>query len=146
MKKLVVLLTSVLCVSLAVGCGGKSKVLECTKTEKQTGAKLSQKIKATFKGNEVTDMTIDMDAILDDSYKSYKSTFKSVFDSQFKKYKNLKGVDVKISETDDGVNIKLTADLTKMDKDAKDELDIVDTKANYAKSKKELEADGYNCK
>ena len=146
MKKGIVVFASIIALGLTAGCGSKTKVLECTKTEEQSGVKLTSTIKANFNGNDVKDMTVDMDAVLPDEYSSYKSTYIKAFESSFASYKKLKGVDVKVSETKKGVNIKLTADLKKMDDDAKDKLDIVDTKANYDKSVKELETEGYTCK
>ena len=146
MKKSLIVFAAVVALGLTVGCGKKSKVLECTKTEERSGVSLKQTIKANFKGNDVESITIDMDAVLPEAYASYKSIYKTAFESEFKKYSDLKGVEVKISDAKDGVNIKLTADLKKMDKDAKDKLDIVDTKASYSKSVKEFEAEGYKCK
>ncbi len=146
MKKSIIVLSAVLVLGLATACGSKKKTLSCTKTETESGVELKSTISANFKGNEVSDMTVNMDAVLPEEYASYKSVYISAFESSFSSYKELKGVDVKIKETDDGVNIKLTADLSKMDDDAKDKLDIVDTKADYDKSIKELEEDGYKCK
>ena len=146
MKKGIIAFAAVIALGLTVGCGSKSKTLECTKSEDQSGVSLKQTVKANFKGNNVEKMTIDMDAKLPEAYKSYKSTYIKAFESSFASYKKLKGVTVKVSETSDGVNIKLTADLKKMDDDAKDKLDIVDTKASYNKSIKELEGEGYKCK
>lgn len=146
MKKSLIVFVSVIALGLTVGCGSKKKTLECTMSKAQSGITLKQTIKANFNGNNVKDIVVDMDAVLPEAYKAYKSTYISAFESSFAAYKNLKGVDVKISESDDGVNIKLTADLSKMDKDAKDKLDIVNTKASYDKSIKELEAEGYKCK
>ena len=146
MKRGIVVFASIIALGLTVGCGNKGKVLECTKSEDQSGITLKSTIKANFKGNNVEDMVVDMDAVLPEKYASYKSMYIKAFKSEFSKYEDLKGVDVKISETDDGVKIKLTADLNKMDKDAKDKLDIVNTKANYDKSVKELETEGYTCK
>ena len=146
MRKGIITLAMVLTLGLAVGCGSKNKTLECTKTEDKSGVSLKQTIKAKFSGNNVKDLTLDMDAVLPDAYKSYKSTYIKAFESSFASYKNLKGVELKVTETDDGFNIKLTADLSEMDDDAKNKLKIVDTKASYSKSIKELEADNYKCK
>ena len=146
MKKRIVVLVSIIALGLTAGCGKKGKVLECTKSESQSGLTMKQTIKANFKGNNVEDITINMDAVLPEAYAAYKSTFIKTYESSFASYKKLKGVDVKVSETKDGINIKLTADLSKMDSDAKDKLDIVNTKASYSKSVKELEAEGYKCK
>lgn len=146
MKKGIIVFASVIALGLTAGCGSKGKVLECSKTEKQSGVELTSNVKANFKGNNVEDMTVDMDAVLPETYLAYKSTYKKAFESEFKKYADLKGIDVKISETKKGVNIKLTADLKKMDSEAKDKLDIVNTKANYKKSIEDLEKQGYKCK
>lgn len=146
MKKGIIVFASVIALGLAVGCGSKTKVLECTKSQETSGVKLTQVVKANFKGNDVKDVTIDMDAVLPEAYLAYKSTYKSQFESSFASYKNLKGVDLKVSETSKGVNIKLTADLSKMDDEAKNKLDVVDTKASYDKSIKEFESQGYKCK
>lgn len=146
MKKGIIVFVSIIALGLTAGCGSKGKVLECSKSEKQSGVELKSTIKANFKGNNVKDITVDMDAVLPKEYLSYKSTYIKAFQSEFKKYDDLKGINVKISESDNGVNIKLTADLDKMDDTAKDKLDIVDTKASYDKSIKELETEGYTCK
>lgn len=145
MKKSLGLLLAVVMIGCSVGCGSK-KVLTCTKSEKESGMEMNQKIKATFNGNNVKEVEVTVDAKLSDEYKSYKSIFVSSLESSFEDYKDLKGVDIKTSDKDDTVSVTLKADLSKMDKNAKDKLDIVDTKASYKESKKDLEKDGYTCK
>lgn len=145
MKKSLGLLLAVVMIGCSVGCGSK-KVLTCTKTEKESGMEMSQKIKATFNGNNVKEVEVTVDAKLSDEYKSYKSLFMSSLESSFESYKDLKGVSVKTSDKNDTITVTLKADLTKMDKDAKKKLDVVDTKASYKDSKKDLEKDGYTCK
>lgn len=146
MKKSLIVFVSVIALGLATGCGSKSKTLECSKSQSQSGIELKQVVKANFKGNEVEKVIIDMDAVLPEQYQAYKSTYLKTFESSFASYKNLKGVDLKVSETKDGVNIKMTAELSKMDDEAKNKLDVVDTKASYDKSIKDFESQGYTCK
>ncbi|MBE6160351.1 MAG: hypothetical protein E7157_04840 [Lactobacillales bacterium] len=145
MKKTLVLLATVVMIGLSTGCK-KEKVLDCSTTQEQSGIEMKQNMKATFKGNEVTDVKVTVDAVLGETYKNYKSLFVSSIESSFKKYEDLKGVDIKTTDKDDVVTVTLKADITKMDDEAKDALDIVDTTGNYEATKKALEKEGYTCK
>lgn len=146
MKKSLGLLLAVVMIGVSVGCGSKEKVLNCSKTEEESGISMDQKINAKFSGNNVKEVAVTVDAKLSDEYKSYKSIFMSSLESSFEDYKDLKGVSIKTSDKDDTITVTLKANLSKMDKDAKEKLDIVDTKASYEESKKDLEKDGYTCK
>ena len=130
---------------LSTGCK-KERVLECTKNEEQSGIQMNETVKITFKGNNVENVNSSVDAVLGDTYKNYKNLFITTIESQFKNYKDLKGVDIKVSDTDDTVTATLNADLNKMDDDAKNKFNIVDTKANYEKTKESLEKQNYSCK
>lgn len=145
MKKTLVLLATVVMIGLSTGCK-KEKVLDCSMTQEQSGIEMKQNLKGTFKGNEVTDVTVTVDAVLGEELASYKSLFISSLESSFAKYKDLKGVDIKTTDKDDVVTVTLKADLTKMDDESKEALDVVDTKGNYEATKKALEKDGYTCK
>ncbi len=145
MKKSLFLVVSVVMIGLLTGCG-KEKVLECDLKETQNGMQMSQNLKATFKGNEVKDITMKMDVVLEEKYKSYSDMFVSSIDSQFTKYKNKKGLTYKTEKSDDGVVVNIYADLDKMSKEDKEELDLVDTTGSYDKTKEELEKEGYTCK
>ena len=144
MKKSLFLVVSVVMIGLLTGCG-KEKVLECDLKETQNGMQMSQNLKATFKGNEVKDITMKMDVVLEEKYKSYSDMFVSSIDSQFTKYKNKKGLTYKTEKSDDGVVVNIYADLDKMSKEDKEELDLVDTTGSYDKTKEELEKEGYTC-
>jgi hypothetical protein len=145
MKKSLILLAMVVMIGFATGCQ-KEKVLDCSMSQDSTGMKMSQNIKAVFKGNNVKSITLSMDVELEDTYKSYSDTIISGVETQFEDYKDMKGVTFETKKTDDGINVKLEANIDKMDDDSKEALDIVDTKADYDKSKTELEDDGYTCK
>lgn len=145
MKKTLVLLATVVMIGLSTGCK-KEKVLDCSMTQEQSGIEMKQNLKATFKGNEVTDVTVVMDAVLGEKFVSYKSMFVSSLESSFSKYEDLKGVEIKTTDNDDTVTVTLKADITKMDKESKEALDVVDTKGDYEATKKALEKEGYTCK
>ena len=145
MKRNSFLFLAAIMILFSTGCK-KERVLECTKTEEQSGIQMNETVKITFKGNNVENVNSSVDAVLGDTYKNYKNLFITTIESQFKNYKDLKGVDIKVSDTDDTVTATLNADLNKMDDDAKNKFNIVDTKANYEKTKESLEKQNYSCK
>lgn len=134
-------------ISAVVVCSGcsKQKVLDCTRTEDETGATLKENEKVTFKGTSVVDYEASIDVVIDEKYKSYKSTFVSYIEKEYKEYEEIKGVTLKTKETDDGVKISLKADVQKMaDKDLKT-LDL-EKKADYNKTKDARKKAGFTCK
>ncbi len=145
MKRNSFLFLAAIMILFSTGCK-KERVLECTKNEEQSGIQMNETVKITFKGNNVENVNSSVDAVLGDTYKNYKNLFITTIESQFKNYKDLKGVDIKVSDTDDTVTATLNADLNKMDDDAKNKFNIVDTKANYEKTKESLEKQNYSCK
>ncbi len=145
MKRNSFLFLTAIMILFSTGCK-KERVLECTKNEEQSGIQMNETVKITFKGNNVENVNSSVDAVLGDTYKNYKNLFITTIESQFKNYKDLKGVDIKVSDTDDTVTATLNADLNKMDDDAKNKFNIVDTKANYEKTKESLEKQNYSCK
>ena len=145
MKRNSFLFLAAIMILFSTGCK-KERVLECTKNEEQSGIQMNETVKITFKGNNVENVNSSVDAVLGDTYKNYKNLFITTIESQFKNYKDLKGVDIKVSDTDDTVTATLNADLNKMDDAAKNKFNIVDTKANYEKTKESLEKQNYSCK
>ena len=145
MKKTLILLSAVVMIGLSTGCK-KEKLLDCSMTQEQSGIEMKQNLKATFKGNNVEDVTVTVDAVLGETYKSYKSLFISTLESSYKKYQDLKGVEINTTDNDDTVTVTLKADLNEMDDESKEALDIVDTTGNYEKTKESLEKEGYTCK
>lgn len=145
MKRNSFLFLAAIMILFSTGCK-KERVLECTRNEEQSGIQMNETVKITFKGNNVENVNSSVDAVLGDTYKNYKNLFITTIESQFKNYKDLKGVDIKVSDTDDTVTATLNADLNKMDDDAKNKFNIVDTKANYEKTKESLEKQNYSCK
>lgn len=145
MKKSIIVLSSILVLGLATGCGGSKKVLECTKTETESGMEMKGTEKITFNGDTVEDYKAEFNVTLEEEYKEYKSTFISVFEAQFKEYDDLDGVTVDTKETDDGIKVTITADVPKMKEDDLKTLDLA-KKASYSETKKDRVNDGYKCK
>lgn len=145
MKKTIALLSAIVLIGLSTGCK-KEKVLDCSISENESGIEMKQNIKANFKGNEVTNVIVTLDADLGEKYSSYKNLFVSTIKSTFKNYEDLKGVDIKTTDKDNVVTMTLTADITKMDDESKEALDIVDTTGDFEKTKESLEDEGYTCK
>lgn len=146
MKKSLVLVAIIISLGCLSGCGNKSKVLECTMDNSQSGMKMDQTIKTTFKGKEVKSFSVNVDVEVDEQYKNYLDTIITSVESQFTNYNDKKGISVKTNKNDKGFVVTFEADLDKMDKETKEDLDMVDTKATYDEAKKEFEKEGYTCK
>ena len=150
MKKMVKLgVFAALALVLVTGCGSKSneKVLTCTMTDDSNSMmEMNQTVKATFSKDKATKVNLVMKVKLSDEYKSYAKTFSTMLESQFTKLKDQKGVSYKTDSKDNVITFTLDADLTKMDDEAKDALDIGDTTGTYKETKKAFENEGYKCK
>ena len=137
---------TILVVLLTSGCG-KTKVLECTMNDDSTeGLEMAHTVKATFKNDAVTKMDIDMVLTVDDELKDYTNELAESLKSEFSNLDGKKGVSITTDTKDKVVTFNLTADLSKMDDSAKEELDMVGTSETYAAAKKDLEGEGYKCK
>lgn len=131
---------------LVSGCG-KTKVLECSMKNNSTdGMEMSQIIKATFKNDAVTKMDISVNVEVDDEYKDYTDELEESLKSEFSNLEDKKGIEIKTNTKDNVISFKITANLSKMDDAAKEELDMVGTSETYDEAKKELESEGYTCK
>lgn len=130
---------------LVSGCGN-TKVLKCTMSDSTDGMELSQTIKATFKKDAVTKMDMEMKMTVDDEFKDYIDDMADGLKSEFSNLEDQKGVNISTDTNGNVVTFKMTADLSKMDDEAKEELDMVGTSETYDQAKKELEEEGYTCK
>ncbi len=145
MKKGIIVFAAVIALGLTVGCGKKSKVLECTRTETQSGMEMKGTEKITFNGDSVKSYKAEFSVVLDEKYKSYKSLFVTSIESQFKSYSNIDGVKVETKDDDDTIKIVITADVPKMKEADLKKLDLA-KKASYSKTKKDRVSSGYKCK
>ena len=146
MKNFMKVCTLALVLVLVSGCGSKSNVLTCTMKEEESGMKMTSTAKMTFDKDKATKINLVMSVDLDDSMKNYVKLMATSLESQFSELKDKKGVTLKTNTKDSNVTVTIDADLTKMDKAAKDALDLDGTDGNMKDAKKALEKAGYKCK
>jgi len=145
MKKYFTVAALVVLLGLTTGCG-KTKELECSMSTDSTGVSVDQKLTATFKGKEVTDVNLFMDFKVEKTYAAYIDQMMSAASGQIKSYENKDGIVLKTSKTSDGFTYDISIDFSKVDDDTKDELNLGDTTGDYDATKKEIEKQGYTCK
>lgn len=145
MKKSLIVFVSVIALGLTVGCGSKTKVLKCTRTENQSGMEMKETEKITFNGSTVKNYEAEFSVVLDEKYKSYKSLFTTSIESQFKSYNDIDGVTVETKDDNDTIKIVITANVPKMKEADLKKLDLT-KKASYDKTKKDRISSGYECK
>lgn len=145
MKKTLITLVAVVVMVLLTGCEAKEEVLTCTLKQEQTGMVMNQEIEATFINNEVTDMTMDIDVNLDDTYAPYIDTMKTTFEEQFKTYSD-NGAKVEVTSVGNVVEIDIDFDLKNMSLEQKKNLDMLDVYGTKAATQEELEKQGYTCR
>lgn len=146
MKNFMKVCALVLVLVLVSGCGSKGKVLTCTMTEKESGMKMTNTAKFTFEKDKATKLNLNMKVVLDDSMKSYAKLMATSLESQFSGLKEKKGIKFTSNTKGNTVTLVIDADLTKMDKDAKKELDIDGTEGSMKDAKKAMEKAGFKCK
>lgn len=146
MKKYLGICLAVVLVGFATGCGGSSKTLTCTKEEKATGMDMKQTVNLSFENDNIKKLEIIQDANVSESYSSYMKELETSLKSAFATYEDTKGFTLDTSTKGNTIKISLVADFSKMDEDAKQNLDIVDTKAKLSDAKKAFEDQGYKCK
>ncbi len=143
MKKILMLVVLAGASLVLSGCGAET--LTCTMSQEQTGMTMNQNVVVKFNNNEVTNLDMDIDVKLDDTYKAYSSTMKQMLESEFKNYEE-NGGKVDITENNNGLNVKVGFDLDKMSKEQKENLNLIDTSGTKAATQKDLEDAGYTCK
>lgn len=148
MKKIKFLLVAVVAVLFVTGCGNN---LTCTKTEEESGIKVSQTISMDFNGNKVNYVKMTVDSVaIDETIKDNWDIFVNILDGQFEP-KNEKGI--KLSTNNDKnkytYSVSYEVDLNKADKDALEEIgleNLLTSTDSREDVKKDAEADGYTCK
>lgn len=145
MKKWILSSVVLLLVGMLTGCQ-KTEKLNCTKTETSSeNLALKESLNLTFKGNEVTKMEIYSEIEISGSYINYIEDLATSLKQQYKDLEGKKGIDFTTNQIDNILSVTITADLKKMDKDAKAELSIGSVKQSLEDAKAELEAEGYTC-
>lgn len=145
MKKWIFGSVLLLLVGMLTGCQ-KTEKLNCTKTETSSeNLALRESLNLTFKGNEVTKMEIYSEIEVSGSYLNYIEDLATSLKQQYKDLEGKKGIDFSTNQVDNVLSVTITANLKKMNKDAKEELSIGSVKQSLKEVKAELEAEGYTC-
>lgn len=144
MKKILI---SFIVVAILTGCApkGKEQVLTCTMTTNQSGMVMNQEIEADFVGNEVVDMSMDIDVTLDESMIPYIETMKTTLANQFKNYSD-NGAKLEIDAEGSKIEIDIDFDLKHMSLEQKKNLDMIDVYGTKEATKKAFEKMGYTCR
>ncbi len=145
MKKAVLCSLVFVMIVLLTGCS-KTQKLHCTKTETSSeNLELKESLNITFKGNEVTYMSIYSEIEISGSYTNYIDEFSKTWREQYANLEGKKGIEYHTTSTDHVLSVIINANLKKMDKDAKKELSIGSVRQSLKDAKIELETSGYTC-
>lgn len=145
MKRAVLYSLVLVMMVLFTGCN-KIEKLHCTKTETSSeNLGLKESLNITFKGNEVTKMSIYSEIEISGSYTHFIDEFFTTWKEQYANLDGKKGITFSTSSTDNILSVTIDADLKKMDKEAKKELSIGNVRQSKKEAKKELELEGYTC-
>lgn len=146
MKKATLCSLILVAIVLSTGCNKKIGKLYCTKTETSSdNLELKEALNITFKGNEVTNMSIYSEIEISGAYVYYVEDLWVLLKEQYVNLEGKKGITFSTNNTDNILSVTIDADLKQMDKDAKKELSIGNTKRPLKDVKKELELSGYTC-
>ena len=143
MKKALMGLAAVALTFILTGCG--TETLTCTMSQSETGMKMDQKAVITFEDNEVTNINMNVDVNVDETYSSYVDFMKSMLEEQFKSYSD-NGGKVNVDSENNKISIKIDMDVKNMTDDQKKNLDLEDVYGTKDATIKELESQGYTCK
>lgn len=145
MKKIVLCSFLLIIIGFQTGCN-KVEKLHCNKAEATSeNLELKESLNITFKGNEVTQMTIYSEIKVSGSYVNYIDDLATSLKQQYVNLEGKKGIEFKTSNIDNVLSVTIDADLKKMDADAKKELSIGSVRQSIKDAKKELEEAGYTC-
>ncbi len=140
MKKL--FLPLLIAIFLVTGCGSSSQVVKCTISQDMSGAEMKGSLNVGIKNSEFDYIKMEMEVIVDDSYKSYKDLLVSSLESEFEGYEERYGAKVSIKDTDDGAKVTIS-----MNKDEAEKFYGKDSKKITKKDVIEVfEDQGFTCK
>ncbi len=146
MKKCLGVALAVIMVGTLTGCGS-SKTLKCSQTLSETDdMTMKQDLKFTFNKDEVSVMSAVQTIEVSDDYKSYLSELEDGLKDEMEQYEDVAGYSYDLKTKGNTVTFTLTADLAKMDEEAKEDLSLDETGVSYDDIKKAYEEQGYTCK
>lgn len=146
MKKYIGVCLIVITTSIFTGCGSKNKTLICSKKDTSTGMEINESINVDFEEEHIAKAKIVQIIAVDDSYISYMENLKNSFERQFANYQDKKGISMNTEIKNHNIEISIVANFGEMDDEAKESLDIINTKATYSDMKKTFENQSYICK
>ena len=147
MKKLV--LTSILAVSLLVSTGcEKTKTLECSTSQESQVYTMKQDIKATFKGEKLSNIDQIMKMTIAEKYTAYMDKMVESAKKQYADYENEKGIKIDVKQEGSDIILTMNMEPAKMNKETLKKISGTDdySKETYENSKASLEKRGYTCK
>lgn len=140
MKKL--FLPLLIAIFLVTGCGGGSQVVKCTMSQDMSVAEMKSNLEVGIKNSKFDYIEMEMEVVVDESYKAYKDTLVSSLESQFTGFESLYGAKVNIKDTDDGAKITISMNKAEAEKFyGKDSKKL--TKKDVIE---EFESQGFTCK
>ena len=141
------ILISFILVAILTGCTpeAKEQTLTCTMSTNETGMVMNQEVEADFVGNEVVDMSMDIDITLDETMVPYIETMKETLATQFKNYTE-NGAMLEIDAEGSKIEIDIDFDLKNMTLEQKKNLDMIDVYGTKEATKNAFEKMGYTCK
>lgn len=153
MKRIGLFLASLAILFMITACGGKEKILDCSKLYEKNKVSISdnylfsRKKNGDFKSAIITqELTVDDSLLKIYDLEAYKDVYKKSFEEGFKsKNMNLDKLDYDVST--DAKN-KITMKISLKDSGDIEAITGVknNSKANFEKTKSNLEAKGYTCK
>lgn len=149
MKKIGLVLVSLVVTILVSGCGGNKKLI-CTKKDSGSNYIQEQKMAVTVKNEQIKKMEVisntDFDGVSDEEIKTTYELLKNIMDNF-----DSDGIDTEVTMTKQTVKSVISIDFDK----AKEE-DVKQFTSNYSKDKndkikienirKQMEKEGYTCK
>ena len=141
MKRLVYCLCFFL---LFTGCS--SKTLKCSYIKDINDSSIStQNIKISFKDDKIDKLAANIIVTLSNTDNVTKESIQSSIDNSFGFYKNMAGVDYSSKVRDDGFDVKININFSKLNKSEREKISLVNPEKKYEEVKQEFESNGFKC-
>ena len=149
MKKIFKISLFIFILVAITGCGKKNTILKCDLKSNLKYGTISQEMIVTFKGDNVSKIQMNYVQKLKEEYQNYID-FNSVAESlkaNYSRFDGKPGVTIKSSIDNNVLNYSLIVNLSKMKKEDKEIVDLLDDEAKgYDAVKNSLEKNGFSCK
>ena len=133
-----------------VGCNSKStndsKVLKCSST-KTVGSTVSiQDYEIFFKKEKLDRLSMSIDVTLDDHDEVTRDNLENEVSNAFADYKSRDGVSYSSNVKDNGFNVRLDVNFSKLNDQDKASISIINYEKSYDEIKSEFENNDFSCK